>query len=66
MSLFSLSFLGLGTLLFSPFVQQARSLVANLQKPSLASLQGVTGRESICRVRSPPISRSNRAWSTPG
>jgi predicted PurR-regulated permease PerM len=34
-------FMGLGTLLFSPFVQQARSLAANLQKPSPASLQGV-------------------------
>lgn len=39
-------FAGLGTLLFSPFVQQARSLVANLQKPSLASLQGVTAVKS--------------------
>lgn len=35
-------FLTVGTLLFSPFVQQARSLAANLQKPSQVSLQGVT------------------------
>jgi predicted PurR-regulated permease PerM len=35
------TFLALGTILFSPFVHQARSLAANLQKPSPASLQGV-------------------------
>jgi len=44
-------FTGLGTLLFSPFVQQAQSLAANLQKPSTASLQGVTAvRTSAVQV----------------
>jgi predicted PurR-regulated permease PerM len=46
-------FLTVGTLLFSPFVQQARSLAANLQNPSQASLQGVTAvKAAAARVSS--------------
>jgi predicted PurR-regulated permease PerM len=46
-------FLTVGTLLFSPFVQQARSLAANLQQPSQASLQGVTAvKAAASRVAS--------------
>jgi predicted PurR-regulated permease PerM len=45
--------LTVGTLLFSPFVQQAQSLSANLQQPSQASLQSVTAvKAAASRVAS--------------